>query len=108
MREQLDIIKDLHQALMQALDAGDVSGFVELIQRRESALEALQDAYTKADATARQDIQPELAALLPLDRDLQGRAARACDDLRTQLDKQRNLAPRGEQPVVSGVFDRQA
>ena len=98
LRDQLDIIKDLHQALIQALDDGDVTGFTDLVQQRESALAVLRAAYASADDAERRDIRPDLVALLPLDRDLQGRATTARDDLRSQIDGQRSLAPRGAQP----------
>ncbi len=108
MREQLNIIRGLHDELVAALDHGDVDRFTELVLVREEALATLHAAFECADHQARQAIQPDLAALLPLDRDLQGRAAGMRIDLRTRLDAQHGAAPRPEPPVVSGVFDRQA
>ena len=108
MQRQLAIIRELHAALVAALDAGDVEQVAELVQRRDAAVAQLQRAHDAAPAAARQAIQPELAALLPQERDLQQRAAHLRNQLRDELDRRRDPVGHREQPVMSGVVDRQA
>ena len=108
MQEHLTALTSLHDDLVAALDSGDADLVAELVERREIIIEALKRDYATADRAARESIQPQLAALLPLDGDLQARAAGLHDHLRSQLDEQQTSTPRRERTVVTGVFDRQA
>jgi hypothetical protein len=105
----LATLRELHPVLIAALDAGDVDQVADLVIRREDLLSRLVAAHAAATAEERQSIRQDLAALLPLDRDLQQRASGTRDQLRLELDRQRDRGgPRQQPPVVSGVLDRQA
>jgi hypothetical protein len=104
----LATLRELHPVLIAALDAGDVDQVASLVARREELLSALATAHADASIAERQAIQADLAALLPLDRDLQQRATRTRDQLRRELDHRPDRGGQRPQPVVSGVFDRQA
>ena len=108
MQEHLAALASLHHDLVAAIDSGDADLVVELVERRETVVEALKRDYVAADRAARESIQPQLATLLPLDRDLQSRAGGLHDHLRSRLDEQQTSTPRRERTVVTGVFDRQA
>jgi len=108
MREHLAALTGLHNDILTALNSGDADLVVELVERREAAIVALKRDFDAAGPAAREAIQPELAALIPLDHDLQTRAGGLRDHLRSRLDEQQSSTPRRERTVVTGVFDRQA
>ena len=108
MHEHLATLAHLHDELLSALNSGDADLVVELVARREAAIDALKQKFIAADPAAREAVQPELAALMPLDRDLQTRAGALLGHLRSRLDEQKSSTPRRERAVVTGIFDRQA
>ena len=108
MHEHLAALTGLHDELVAALNSGDTELVANLVEQRNATISALKRDFAAADPAAREAIQPELAALMPLDHDLQNRAGGLRDDLRCQLDEQQTSGPRRERTVVTGVFDRQA
>ena len=108
MLEALAALASLHDDLVAALNSGDADCVVELVERREVAIQALKRDFDAADPAAREAIQSALEALIPLDRDLQTRAGGLRDHLRSRLDEQQSSTPRRERTVITGVFDRQA
>lgn len=109
MQQPLRELEHLHEALLDALDAGDVERVHGLVRRRENLLQDLQAAYDAATAAERDAAQGDLQALARLDRDLQGRAVTLRDRLRGELDQQRRAGGgRSAAPSLTGVLDRQA
>jgi len=108
VQQHLHQLKTLHGDLLAALDGGDVERISALVSRRAELITGLQRAYEAAPAEARHAIQPGLAALLPLDRDLQSRAGALKDHLRTELDQRQDAGTRPPHPTITGVVDRQA
>jgi len=97
----------LERDLLAALDAGDVDRVAALVASRGEALASLQDRFQAADPSSRRAVLPELERLARSDARLQARCRELRDDLHAHL---RRNAPASQrpQPVMSGVFDRQA
>jgi hypothetical protein len=109
LRNHINQLQDLHQELLAALDAGDVERVAELVGRREAVVDRLREEFATADPQERAALQPDLAALLPLDRDLHSRAAALRDQLRDDLDRHRDHQPgQAGRPTITGILDRQA
>ncbi|MBD3221724.1 hypothetical protein GF314_10820 [bacterium] len=106
MRQTLQELLELHDALVQALDVGDVDAFGRLLERRGEAIEALAHRLEAATAAERRAVTDQLVDLQRLDRELQARSREARDDLGHRLAAgQPQHAPASS---MSGVLDRRA
>ncbi len=108
MNDAITTLHALENDLLTALDAEDTGAVAALVTARGEALDALRRAFDACDPGDRQRFLPELRRLAEGDAVLGERCRALRDTLQSRLQKQDLPHAGGPQPVVSGVFDRQA
>ena len=73
MQSTLKTLREIHEAFVAALDAGDVERLAQLTTSRGEQLAALEVDLAAATPAERDRIMVELQDLLVLDRELQAR-----------------------------------
>lgn len=108
LQTKIDDLLHLHDAIVQALDAGDLDRVDELVHERGSHVTVLADAFNLADESERQQLQPTLERLAGLDQKLQARCRAARDTLGSKLAELMPAPTTNQGQIMSGVFDRHA
>jgi len=108
VNDAITALHALENDLLAALDAEDTGAVAALVTARGEALDALRHAFDDCEPGARQQFLPELQRLAEGDAVLGARCRALRDSLQSRLQKQDLPHSGGSQPVVTGVFDRQA